>query len=243
MIEFDWTYLTSKFGDVPEKGWKIAYEIVSEAAKAGHKITFLWGDGQEMDHKLNHTQNHPVIDFMVPNKAAGDWVRDYIWKHRKRHGLRHVIWWQRITSTVIQPGVVRVMANRGNPTANHNDHNHAEWFDGDYVAPDGSTSTKSREDWLKESLDVDGELGPKTVSKWQAVVGTPIDGVISRPRSELIYWVQRYLSDRVVRLEADGDLGPKTTRALQTYLGAPTSGVMDSVTVKALQRRLNEGRF
>jgi hypothetical protein len=241
----NWAFLTSKFGAVPEKGWQIANEIVMAAQAAGHEVTFLWGDGQTMDHKLNHTEGHPVIDFMVKTHAAGQFIRDYTWTHRKRHGLRHVIWEQHITSTVVQPGVVRKMADRGNTTANHFDHNHAEWFAGDYVPPSGTDTkpTKSREDWIAERLDVDGELGPKTVSKWQAIVGSPIDGVISQPRSELIYWVQRYLSDRIVPLQTDGDLGPKTTRALQTYLGAPTSGVMDSVTVKALQRRLNEGRF
>lgn len=243
-LSFDWTYLTSKFGKVPEKGWQIAFEIVEAAAKAGHKVTFLWGDGQTMDHKLNHTENRPVIDFMVENKAAGDWIRDYIWTHRKRHGLRHVIWWQQITSTVVNAGVVRAMADRGSTTANHKDHNHAEWFAGDYVAPDGSTTSQSSVDWKTERLDEDGKLGPKTISKWQAIVGTPVDGVISTPRSELIYWVQRYLADRVNhRLVADGKLGPKTIGALQVYLGTPVTQRFDSVTVKALQRRLNEGRF
>lgn len=245
MIEAKWAHLTSEFGSVPENGWRIAYEIVDDAAKAGHEVWFLWGDGQTMDHKLNHTIKHPVIDFMVKTKAAGDWIRNAIWERRKRHGLKHVIWNQHITSTVVSPGVVRKMADRGSPTANHEDHVHSEWFAGEYVPPAGGSesSAKTRDDWKAERLDVDGELGPKTISKWQAIVGTPIDGVISRPKSELIYWVQKYLSDRVVPLATDGDLGPKTIRALQTYLGTPTTGVMDSVTVKALQRRLNEGGF
>jgi hypothetical protein len=245
--EQNWAHLTSKLGNVPPEFWSIAFEIVSEAEKAGHEVTFIWGDGQEMDHKLNHTEGHPVMDLMVKTKPAGLWIRNYVWANRKRLRLRHVIWNHTITSTVVSPGVVRKMSDRGSPTANHEDHNHLEFFGGDYVAPDGTITdakpVKSREEWVAERLDVDGELGPKTISKWQAIVGSEIDGEISRPRSELIYWVQRYLSDRITRLDTDGELGPKTIRALQTYLVAPTSGLMDRVTVKALQRRLNEGKF
>lgn len=235
-----WAYVSKDLGAVPKNGWDIAYEICQLAWANGHDVWFLWGDGPNMDHKLNHTEQHPVIDFMVHTKAAGDFVRNAIWERRKRHKLRHVIWNHHITSTVVQPGAVRQMADRGDPTANHEDHVHGEWFAGDYVPPEGARPSV---DWKTERLDVDGDLGPKTIAKWQFMVGTPVDGVISEPRSELIYWVERYLSDRITVLNADGKLDRKTILALQTYLGAPTTGVMDAVTVKALQRRLNEGRF
>lgn len=236
----NWAYLTSKFGKVPDKGWQLANEIVMAAQAAGHEVWFLWGDGQTMDHKLNHTEGHPVIDFMIKTKAAGDFIRNEIWQTRARLGLRHVIWDQHITSTVVSPGVVRQMADRGSPTANHKDHVHAEWFAGNYVAPDGSERSTQVDKWL----DVDGELGPKTIAKWQQIMGTPVDGVISKPYSIMVFWLQKYLKDRTdSNLATDGEMGPKTIRALQKYLGAPTTGVMDSNTVKALQRRLNEGRF
>ena len=241
MAEDKWGYVSSQLGAVPANGWDIAYEICQLAWANGHDVWFLWGDGPNMDHKLNHTEQHPVIDFMVHTKEAGDFVRNAIWERRARHKLRHVIWNHHITSTVVSPGVVRQMADRGDPTANHEDHVHSEWFAGEYVPPE---SARPQVDWKTERLDVDGELGPKTISKWQAIVGTTVDGVISSPKSELIYWVQRYLADRVNhRLVADSEFGPKTIGALQVYLGTPVTQRMDPVTVKALQRRLNEGRF
>lgn len=234
-----WAFVSSRLGNVPEKLWHILYEICHAAWDAGHDVWFLWGEGPNPDHSFNR-DGRPVADLMVRNKAAGDFVRNYAWTHRKRHGLKHVIWWQQITSTVNQPGVVRAMEDRGNVTANHKDHPHIEWFPGDYVPLEQAAPDKPE----SKFLDVDGVLGPKTIKRWQEVVGSPADGVISKPRSELIYWVQRYLADRVDHhLEADGVLGPLTTRAIQRYLKAPLTGTMDYNTVVALQRRLNENRF
>ncbi len=127
-----WEEASAKIGPVTDKCLKIAHEVFDAAQAAGHDIWFIWGDGSEPDHVYNR-QGRPVLDFMVRNLVAGSWVRDYIWRHRERLGLRHVIWAQHITSTVVQPGVVRKMADRGNPTANHFDHNHAEWGAGSYV--------------------------------------------------------------------------------------------------------------
>lgn len=96
----------------------------------------------------------------------------------------------------------------------------------------------------KPSLVVDGDLGPKTISKWQQVMKTPVDGKIDKDRSELIVAVQRKLKSLVDRnLVVDGDLGPKTIGVMQRYLKVPVNRRLDSVTVKALQRRLNENRF
>lgn len=247
----DRSYALSKLGNVTDKARKIAAEVFDAAQAAGHDVWFVWGDGNKMDHMLNHTKRKPVLDFMVRNKAAGTWVRNYIWASRARLGLRHVIWDHRITSTVVSPGEVRWMEDRGDPTANHEDHNHAEWFEGEYVAPDGSGGTPvSNPD---ASLNVDGELGPKTISKWQRVMGTPVDGVITPGNSDLVRAVQRHLRDRVNRnLAVDGDgiyqnnRRYKTAEALQRYLGSPVDGIISapvSLVIKALQRRLNENRF
>lgn len=244
--EEKWKQVSKGLGNVSDKARKLAREICEEAWFAGHDVWFLWGDGRDPDHVYNHTKSEPVIDFMIHNEAAGDFVRNLIWERRARLGLKHVIWEQHITSTVVQPGKRRRMADRGSPTANHYDHVHSHWFGGGYVPPpvavsstDGSTTVEA-----DKFLDVDGELGPKTIAKWQTIVGTTADGVISEPKSELVYWLQRYLRERVdPNLQVDGELGPKTIRALQKYLGAPTTGVMDHVTVVALQRRLNEQRF
>jgi peptidoglycan hydrolase-like protein with peptidoglycan-binding domain len=93
-------------------------------------------------------------------------------------------------------------------------------------------------------LTVDGDLGPKTISLWQKIMKTPVDGKISDKNSDLIEAVQRRLQATVDhRLVVDGDLGPKTIRRLQGYLKAPVDGILGPNTVKALQRRLNTGKF
>lgn len=247
----DRNHALSKLGNVTDKCRAIAAEVFDAAQEAGHDVWFVWAGGDKPDHNANHLRDEPVLDFMVRNKAAGRWVRNYLWQHRARLGQKHVIWDRRITSTVNQPGVERWMEDRGNPTANHEDHVHSHHFAGSYTAPDGSGGTPV----FNPNVDlvVDGELGPKTISKWQSVVGTPIDGKISEPYSVLVYWVQRYLRDRVDhKLACDGHgvkqdgKSYRTVRALQLYLGTPADSVLSvpkSEAVKALQRGLNENRL
>jgi len=93
------------------------------------------------------------------------------------------------------------------------------------------------------SLVVDGKLGPKTISKWQTVMGTHVDGRIDDRRSELVYAVQKRLKRVAPSLVVDGTLGPRSIEALQRYLRAPITRKLDVKTVKALQRRLNTGQF
>jgi len=97
------------------------------------------------------------------------------------------------------------------------------------------------------SLTVDGQLGPKTITRWQQIMGTPVDGKISTPTSDLIKAVQNRLRVSVDhRLLVDGKLGPKTIAALQRYLKSPVDGKIStpkSQMVMALQRRLNTGKF
>ncbi len=242
-----WEHASSQLGDVSEKCRHIASEVWHAAKAAGVDVWFMWGDGNEPDHNRNK-QGYPVLDFMVRTEWEGDWVRNYIWEHRARLGNKHVIWEQHITSTVNQPGVRRKMGDRGNATANHYDHVHAEWFGGGYVAP-GPTSTPVE----NKLLSVDGELGPKTISKWQQVMGTPVDGKITPGNSSLVRAVQTRLKATVnSRLVVDGDgiyqngRYYKTAAALQTFLGTGVDGRISSPVsqvVKALQRRLNENRF
>lgn len=97
-------------------------------------------------------------------------------------------------------------------------------------------------------LDVDGDLGPATIRRWQQVMGTPVDGVISTPRSSLVEAVQRRLhaAKGTGVVPTTGQLDAVTIRALQRYLGTPVDGVISrprSTVVEALQRRLNTGRF
>lgn len=105
----------------------------------------------------------------------------------------------------------------------------------------------------KKLLVVDGDLGEATIRRWQEIMGTPVDGVISK-KSSLITAVQRRLKatvDHQLVVDGDGDslnfgVRRDTVEALQRYLRVPITRRMsegNSDTVKALQRRLNEGHF
>ncbi|MEK0306354.1 N-acetylmuramoyl-L-alanine amidase [Bifidobacterium favimelis] len=108
-------------------------------------------------------------------------------------------------------------------------------------------------------IAVDGSCGPATVKRWQQVMGTQADGVVSgqvepdgrtyaRPSlasctyggygSQLIRAVQARLG-----LARDGLLGPATIRAIQAHLGVVQDGSFGPATVRALQARLNQGTF
>lgn len=97
------------------------------------------------------------------------------------------------------------------------------------------------------TLDVDGQLGPKTIKRWQQVMHTPIDGRISTPVSDLVKAVQKRLKGTVNHnLAIDGRLGQHTIAAMQKYLKTPVDGHISSPksqVVMALQRRLNTGQF
>ena len=116
-------------------------------------------------------------------------------------------------------------------------------------------------------LDIDGDPGGATYSRFQQVMGTPIDGVKSKP-SEMIRAFQRWLNTVVSRkdikaltgkeqLDVDGYDGPATWKVFQYWaanvrkdlirLYAPGWGIWDFVdgdpgvkTWKVLQHMLNE---
>lgn len=111
-------------------------------------------------------------------------------------------------------------------------------------------------------LTVDGYWGAGTTRALQKVLGTPVDGVVSsqagawktknpgltsgwewtsKPRgSRLIIAMQKKLG-----VTADGLIGPATINALSKRYGVKGDGKLDagSITVKAMQRKLNEGKF
>jgi hypothetical protein len=113
-------------------------------------------------------------------------------------------------------------------------------------------------------LRIDGSLGPATIRRWQQVMGTTVDGVISQP-SELVRAVQRRLRAQTsyTNLEVDGygivqgsGMPTRTVEALQEYLGMPKSvsatgmeyydGLLaagSSATVRGVQIRLNKDYF
>lgn len=106
-------------------------------------------------------------------------------------------------------------------------------------------------------LAVDGYIGEASTRKWQKVMGTPQDGVISgqwrgnqrylyrltsiqwgKGGSQLVTRVQR-----VCGVAADGVLGPDTVKAIQRRLGVSADGYFGPATAIALQKRLNTGKF
>lgn len=123
-------FSSSKLGKVDPETYSIARELHEAATKEGHDIWFMWGMGSSGEHATGN-----ALDLMVRNEAAGDYLRNYIWANRARLRLRHVIWEQRITSTVVEPGVIRLMGDRGNSTENHFDHVHVWFYPGAYRAP------------------------------------------------------------------------------------------------------------
>lgn len=107
-------------------------------------------------------------------------------------------------------------------------------------------------------IAVDGKAGKATITKWQQVMKTPVDGIVSgqslslgrkyRPNllsvtygtqgSNLIRAVQKALG-----VSIDGQMGPQTIKALQAHLGVPADGIFGPKTVYALQAKLNTGSF
>lgn len=108
-----------------------------------------------------------------------------------------------------------------------------------------------------ETLAVDGSVGFKTVKRWQQVMGTTADGIISgqsefdRPYLPAIYAIEYNdggsqlvrAVQRAVGAAIDGYMGPNTVTKLQGRLGVTQDGYFGPQTARALQRRLNEGRF
>lgn len=132
-------------------------------------------------------------------------------------------------------------------------------------APSGAITITSGA--VSGALSVDGSCGPATVKKWQSVMGTAVDGIVSgqlvpdcktywRPNlytgcvtyggygSELIRAVQRRLaSEGKYKGAIDGLLGPQTIKAIQAHYGLTQDASFGPATVRALQTALNQGKF
>lgn len=106
-------------------------------------------------------------------------------------------------------------------------------------------------------LEVDGWLGTLSVTRWQQVMGTYVDGIVSgqsaidAPRfpalvaveigsggSDLVRAIQK-----VVGATIDGYMGKNTIKGIQRRLSVSQDGYLGPITAKAIQKRLNEGRF
>ncbi len=254
----DFNYVTSKLGNVAAKTRSIAKEIFDVAANNGHDVWFMWGMGPGNEHGSGYS-----LDFMVRNEAAGDFIRNYIWEHRARLGLIHVIWEQHITSTRVSPGVRRLMEDRGDTTQNHYDHVHVWWASGSYVAPSGSTSSGksidevAREvlagswgngDARKTALDRAGYDYDSVQAKVRELLGTePANigrellrlGSKGQSVMRLQSGLRKHFPLYAGNLAIDGDFGKNTDAAVRTFQarsGLEADGVVGLRTRIALEK-------
>jgi len=125
--------------------------------------------------------------------------------------------------------------------------------------PAKSTNKAKPKTSSNPKLTVDGKWGKDTTRALQRALGTPVDGIISGQLRNIVTTALyggtvRYGSggspmvralQRKVGAKVDGYLGPDTVRRLQRYLGTVQDGKLSrpSLAVKALQRRLNSGKF
>lgn len=110
-----------------------------------------------------------------------------------------------------------------------------------------------------EKLAVDGIAGPKTIKRWQQVMGSRyVDGVISgqyKPNQKYFPAITSVtfedtgeselvrLCQKAMKIYVDGYMGKDFARALCARLGCKNKTVIDKDVVMALQKTLNMGKF
>lgn len=112
-----------------------AAEIVDAVTAQGFSITSvmaappspsMWGTGE---HGMGR-----AIDVMVDSIADGDAVASYAWTHRRRLGVKWIVWNHQIRSTSANhPGRWESYSGTANP---HTDHNHIFFTDTPHTPPD-----------------------------------------------------------------------------------------------------------
>lgn len=194
-------HVTSKLGNVDPATRSIAAELYSASKAAGHEIWFMWGMGEGKEHGSGN-----ALDLMIRNEAGGDFVRNYIWANRARLRLRHVIWEQHITSTLVKPGVRRKMPDRGNATENHYDHVHVWFFDGAYVAPPSGAGAQAATGLMAPS--------PKPTAGKRTLYWNKKKQLHGADVKALQTGLRRVFPSYAGGLEPDGFFGPSTHRAV-----------------------------
>lgn len=127
----------------------------------------------------------------------------------------------------------------------------------------GTTQTSSRR------VEVDGDIGPASVTEWQSQLGTTKDGVISGQAkadkkahehinaisyggggSDMVRALQKFLRAQGYDVTVDGYLGSKTVTALQKwmrdvlgYTKHAIDGILGFYTACNVQNALNAGAF
>ena len=106
-------------------------------------------------------------------------------------------------------------------------------------APTATGAAKTKTDGQLE-ITQDGILGGATIARWQHVMGTPIDGEISRGGSPVVVAFQKFLNSVVAgehqknlhgaaTLATDGILGPATWKTYQFWSGNKLPGDMKNI--------------
>lgn len=105
-----------------------------------------------------------------------------------------------------------------------------------WIGGSGKASTSA----APGKIRVDGYWGPLTKKRWQQVLGTTVDGVISKPYSQMVAKIQQGLG-----LKVTGRWDRHLTLALQKRYGTTQDGKTSkpSQWVRKLQERLNRGTW
>ena len=180
-------------------------EVIGAVEAAGHRITYVWG----YDPNPGNVEHHCGLaaDIMVfEDRSAGDFVADYLWANGARLGVHHEIWWQRIRSRFVVPGVWRAMADRGSPTNNHHDHVHVLFDETPYIGPGRDDDKSSR----------DHERGTAT-ERVQRIVAVADDGLWG-PSTDTAVWA--------LRAVARGDATREQVTAVQGMAGIAQDGIV-----------------
>lgn len=209
-------------GNVSASTRTIAEEVVDHLDSIGKplptypdmKSPVIWG--KDSNPKNTEHYSGRALDFMIRNSpSVGDAVADYVWANRVRFGLTHIIWRQRIKSTVTQPGVWRPMSDRGSPTENHMDHPHC-YFNGKSVT--GSPKKPSKSSGSSKSTYFEPKGVSMTVKQIQKAAGVTADGYYGDDTKAAVKVLQRRLG-----VTADGLWGPATEKAYKGSSGSSSS--------------------
>ena len=227
-----------RLGDVSPAARAIAAEVLDYLESIGQPLPdhpetgdqVIWGIGGSSEHATGR-----ALDFMVTaDPDVGELIADYVWRHRDRLDLVHVIWRQRIRSTVESPGVWRAMDDRGSPTEKHRDHPHVYLGVNAAARRAGGAQTvtaappKPRPAAPPFPLPRGWYFGPRTGPV------SSVSGYYSH-RAGLRRWQAR-MAARGWTLTADGLSGPETARvarAFQREKGLAVDGLIGPATWRA----------
>lgn len=211
----------AQLGSVDPQIVQVANEVCGECLKAlGRQPKQLWGYNSTPDHN-----NKRCIDFMVySDKAMGDWISAYIFKHQKRLGLYNIIWYQRIYATYRASEGWRAMEDRGSVTANHHDHPHVNFQNlTAYVAPSGTVDVDT-------PAPGDPEPKPDTSPTPPPTEGSNKDCWIQQTDKGLIFTYQDGAREFVPEMANGRWRGPKKLRETATKVPTFTPDDDDATT-------------